>query len=195
MYASRPVSPAELRPRRRWLLLPAAILVAGAIATVLLALNLVSVIHDGAPKRTFTAGQTVTIHLTRDPRPGFYVSDEGAPSDECAARDSSGHVYPATRISGTATITIDGRTWHVLSHVRLPADGTYQVMCADTGANASALYGVGYPPGTGAMVGSIVALVLVPLFSVSAALVILVVVIVRRNSYRRRLLNTPPPPF
>jgi hypothetical protein len=191
MYASRPTSASELRPRRRWLLVPAAILAGGITATILIAISLFS---GTSPKRTFVAGETVTIDLTRDPRPGFYVSDEGASTDRCYARDASGRQYEAEHITGTMTITVNGQKWNVLSHIALPANGTYQVTCDKTDANASARYGVGYPPETGAFVGGILAVVLIPLISFFAAVGITIVIFVRRNTYRRRLLTPPPAP-
>jgi hypothetical protein len=192
MYASRPISSAELRPRRRWLLVAAAILVAGIIATILIVVDLFT---GTAPKRTFAAGETVTINLTRSPRPGFYVSGEQALIDQCYARQPvSGQRYPAKPITGTMSITVNGEKWNVLSRLDLPMDDTYQVTCDANDANAGARYGIGYPPEAVRFVGGILATVLIPLISISAALVITLVVILRRNSHRRRLRATPPPP-
>ncbi|GLY72956.1 hypothetical protein [Actinoallomurus iriomotensis] len=169
----------------------ALILVAGLATAAVIFFRLVS---GAGPTRTFGPGETVTVHLNKDPRPGFYVTDAGSPDDRCYARDSAGRGFAAEPISGTATITENGTRWHVLSHLRLPADGTYQVGCAPTSASAGVRYGIGTPPGAGRMVGDIFAVILIPMAAFAAAIVIIIVVTVRRSSHRRRL--TPPPrPF
>jgi hypothetical protein len=179
----------EIRPRRLWYVIAALIVVAGLAAAAVIFVRLVV---GAGPTRTFGPGETVTVHLSKDPRPGFYVTDAGSPDDRCYARDSAGRQFAAEPISGTATITENGTRWHVLSHLRLPADGTYQVTCPQTAANSDARYGIGTPPGAGQMVGSIFAAILIPLAAFAIAIVIIIVVTVRRSSYRRRRLIPPP---
>ncbi|WP_329255967.1 hypothetical protein OG417_15470 [Actinoallomurus sp. NBC_01490] len=183
-------SAAEIRPRRLWFLIAALIVVAG-LATA--AVIFVRLIVGAGPTRTFGPGETVTLHLGKDPRPGFYVTDAGSPDDRCYTRDSTGRQFTAEPISGTATITENGTRWHVLSHLRLPAGGTYQVTCPRTATNSDARYGIGTPPGAGQMVGSIFAVILIPLATLAIAAVIIIVVAVRRSSNRRRLTSPPMP--
>ncbi|GAA4499605.1 hypothetical protein GCM10023191_046790 [Actinoallomurus oryzae] len=101
---------AEIRPRRLWFLIAALIVVAG-LATA--AVIFVRLIVGAGPTRTFGPGETVTLHLGKAPRPGFYVTDAGSPNDRCYARDSTGRQFTAEPISGTATITENGTRWHV----------------------------------------------------------------------------------
>ncbi|MFB9834298.1 hypothetical protein [Actinoallomurus acaciae] len=180
----------ELRPRRLWYAIAALILVAGVATAAVIFIRLIA---GAGPARTFGPGETVTLHLGKDPRPGFYVTGTGSPDDHCYARDSAGRRFAAEPISGTTTITENGTRWHVLSHLRLPADGTYQVTCPRTAANAGARYGIGTPPETGQMVGKIFAVILIPMAALAAATVIIIVVAVRRSSHRRRLAAPPTP--
>jgi hypothetical protein len=189
-YAPRP-APAEIRPRRVWFLIAALILVAGPAAAVVILIRLAT---GAGPTRTFGAGETVTLHLDKNPRPGFYVTDAGSLDDRCHARDPYGRRFEARPISGTAAVTENGVRWHILSHLSLPAGGTYQVACPRTSANAGARYGIGTPPGAGEMVGSIFAVLLIPMATFGVAAVITIVVIVRRSSHRRRV-SRPPAPF
>jgi hypothetical protein len=180
------VNAADLRPRRLWFVVAAMILVAGIATCVVLLANLGG---TGEPTRTFAANETATVRLTRDSRPGFYVTDTDAPG-RCFARDATGRQIWAKPNSGTESVTINDTQWYVLSHLDLPADGTYQVGC--TGANADARYGVGTLPEAVTMIATFSIAILV-LLAAGAAAIAITVVAVRRGSHRRRLVAAPAP--
>lgn len=184
------VNPADLRPRRLWFVLAAVIIVAGLTTGAVLAVGL---LRDAGPTRTFAANETVTVQLKRSPKPGFYVTDAGSPSDRCFARDTAGRQIWAEPISGQTTITINNTRWHVLSFVSLPADGTFQVGCVATAADTGARYGVGTPPETRDLLTTILAMIVLWVGSIAIGLVIIIVVAVRRGTNRRRLLAGPMP--
>jgi serine/threonine protein kinase len=182
------VDAADLRPRRLWFVVAALILAAGIATCVVLLANLGG---TGEPTRTFAANETATVRLTRDSRPGFYATAIGSPAGRCFARDATGRQIWAKPNSGTESVTIDDTQWYVLSHLDLPADGTYQVGC--TGANADARYGVGTLPEAVTLITTFSIAILVPLAAGAAAIAITIAVAVRRGSHRRRLLAAPAP--
>ena len=167
-------------------------MVAGVLAAVGIATGIVlfiTTVLGSIPHHTFAPGETVTVQLKRDPRPGFFVTDAGSPTDTCSAQASNGQRIPAQPISGAVTVSDNGTEWHLLSRLRLPADGTYQVTCAKTATNAGARYAIGTPPEA----IRIVLGVLIAIGTVGIGVVITIVTAVRRGSYRRRM--TPPPGY
>ncbi|MFI0447009.1 hypothetical protein [Actinomadura sp. 6N118] len=169
----------SLRPRRLWYAVVVVLVLAGIANSMV---NLVLLMKDGLPQRTFSAGETVTVRLQQNSQPGFYVTSQGSPADRCHALDSGGQQVAAEPASGTTSLSVNGTTWYVLSFLRLQADGNYQLTCPKTGSNASARYGIGTPPKPSAITTP--ALISLSTFAVAAALGI--TVFVRRHSYSRR---------
>ena len=162
-------------------MIAAAGLITGA---VLLIIN----VTGALPHHTFGPGETVSVALKRDPQPGFYVTDAGSPDDTCYARGPAGQRIDPHPMSGTVTVNDNGTQWHVLSRLRLPSDGTYQVTCEKAATNAGARYAIGTPPDA----ARIATAILIPVGALATALVITIVTAVRRNAYRRRLMAPPP---
>lgn len=180
------IESAALRPRRRWFVVAVAIALVGIAAGVGI---FVYVILGARPTRTFGPGEKVTVHLSPNPRPGFYVNDAGTSADRCEARSTSGQVVPTSPISGSMTVSYGSTRWHVLSRMSVPKAGDYQVTCEPGGDSAATRYAVGTPPSMGGLVGAILAFILIPGASVLAAIIITIVTIVRRSNHRRRLLT------
>ena len=188
-YAPPPPPPSPpgrlLRPRRLWFVVAGVIAAAGLITgAVLFILN----VTGALPDRTFGPGETVSIQLKRSPEPGFYVTDAGSPDDTCYAQGPSGQRIDPHRMSATVTVNDNDTVWHVLSRLKLPSDGTYQVTCLKTATNAGARYAVSTPPDA----VRIATMILIPIGALATALVITIITAVRRNAYRRRLMAPPP---
>lgn len=140
------------------------------------------------PHHTFGPGETVSVPLKRDPQPGFYVTDAGSPDDTCYALGPTGQRIDPHPMSVKETVNDNGTQWHVLSRLRLPADGTYQVTCLKTATNAGARYAMGTPFDA----ARTIMMILIPVGALLIALVITIVTAVRRNAHRRRLMAPPP---
>jgi hypothetical protein len=140
------------------------------------------------PHHTFGPGETVSVHLKRDPQPGFYMTGAGSLDDTCYALGPTGQRINPHRMSINVTVNENGTQWYVLSQLRLPADGTYQLTCLKTATNAGARYAVGTPLNA----GRTIMMILIPVGALLIALVITIVTAVRRNAHRRRLMAPPP---
>ncbi|MGK5558608.1 hypothetical protein ACSNOI_44100 [Actinomadura kijaniata] len=177
----------QLRPRRRWLV------VAMAFALAWLAFvtwGFRTSVLGALPQRTFAAGETVTMRLSPGERMGFYVDERGSPGDRCQAHDQAGRPVPVRTEPGQITLTINNVTWHVLSHLDVPAEGTYQLTCLKNDSTVDARYAVGTPPQARDLVTAAVG----GLTCFAAAAATTVVVLVRRNAHRRQLTRTTAPP-
>lgn len=169
----------SLRPRRLWYAVVVVLVLAGIANSMV---NLVLLMKDGLPQRTFSAGETVTVRLQQNPQPGFFVTGQGSLADRCHALDTAGQQVPTEPASGTTSLSVNGTTWYVLSFLRLPADGNYQVTCPNTGSNANARYGIGTPPKPSAITTP----ALISLSTLAAAAALGITVFIRRRSYSRR---------
>ena len=166
-------------------------MVAGVVAAAGLitgAVLLITSVTTALPKHTFAPGETVTVQLKRHPEPGFYVTDLGSTDDICYAQGPNGQRIDPHPMSSTLTVSDNGTTWLVLSRLRLPSDGTYQVTCLKSATNAGARYAIGTPPDA----ARIIAMILIPVGALATALVLTIITAVRRNAYRRRLMAPPP---
>jgi hypothetical protein len=167
--------------------------VAGVIAAAGLitgAVLLITAVTGALPRHTFAPGETVSVPLKRDPQPAFYVTDAGSPDDSCYALGPGGQRIDPRRLSSNTRVTVNdnGTQWHVISRLRLPSDGTYQVTCPKTATNAGARYAIGTPP----KAARIAVAILIPVGALATALVITIITAVRRNAHRRRLMAPPP---
>ncbi|MFF0269343.1 hypothetical protein [Kribbella sp. NPDC004536] len=111
----------------------------------------------------------------------------------CSAQDANGNDVPLKKIRGSETITINGRSWYVVSRSAktVPA-GDYSISCTDD--ETSATYAAGPKSSVLAFVVSILGTVFSLLVFIGLGVVFLTIGLIRRNRGRRPTGTFPTQP-
>jgi hypothetical protein len=130
------------------------------------------------------------VHLDQD---GLTVySSQPVLPPACEAKDSTGADVPLKRPSGSETITINSKTWYVVSRSAEPVPaGDYSVSCADRETNATYAVGprssvLGFVAAIFGAIGSLVIL------GIAGVLVLVISGLKRRRANHRPPSNTFP---
>ena len=181
----------DLRPRRVWYLVAALSgLVLAAAGAVLIVVTVRDAVDSIDTTRSFSSGESRTLHLTQGKTVVIYMSQPGHGQVDCRIPGLA--PGSMTEPGGSVRITLGSRTWERVFEVTPDAGGAYTLTCT---SERPAEFAVGDKPHVGAMVGGIVAAIgcFLAAFLVSAAIV--VVTAVRRSRHRRRLaaMGAPAP--
>ncbi|MGW2742182.1 serine/arginine repetitive matrix protein 2 [Streptomyces sp. NPDC001450] len=181
----------DLRPRRIWYLVAALLgLVLAGVGIAFIAVTVKNTVDLIDTARSFSSGDSRTIHLVQGKTKAIYVSQSGKGQVNCRIPGlESGSM---TQPDSTFHITIGSRTWERVFEVKPASSGDYTVTCT---SELPAEFAVGDKPRVGATIGSIAAGVVCFLAAFATTVTIVVVTAVRRSRHRRRLtaMWAPPP--
>jgi hypothetical protein len=167
------------RPSQTWTWIGVGLLVLAVVLTGFFVWKVVETL----PRTPLPVGAG-PVHLDQDGLT-FYSSQPVLPP-ACEATDSTGADVPLKRPSGSETITINSKTWYVVSRSAEPVPaGDYSVSCTDRETNAT--YAVGPRSSVLAFVGAIFGAI--GSFVILGIAGVLVLVI---SGLKRRRANRPP---
>ncbi|MEO3810460.1 hypothetical protein ABGB17_15790 [Sphaerisporangium sp. B11E5] len=189
-YGAPPSTGGQVRPRLLWIFLAWIVaVVCVGIGVAGFAGGLFKTLDDAAPDKTFQSGGSVVAAVDPAERPALYASSSGPANVTCIAESTAtGRKAKLTNPATAQTITADGRLWELLFDIGVPAAGEYRFTCqAEEGQRV--VFGVGkaLTANSGALVGGVAALFLVPLGGFLLALIVTIVVLVRRSRFRKRM--------
>jgi hypothetical protein len=185
MYPVPPPIPAsELRPRRYWYAVAAAIAVvligAGVTIGVLRFTKMLGAVDDG-PR--FGGTGSVTVQLDAGSDKAIWVESRGLSfAPECQITS------PGT-LHGSGSDTSIGKgttTWHLLDTIDVPKTGEYQIRCRSEGTRVQ--YAIGDSVDVGGFVVGLVLAIVLPIVGFLSCVVICLITGLRRSSHRKRLV-------
>ena len=187
----------ELRPRRGWFVVAGIVAAVGVLAgVVLFAVGIVTRI-TGMPnlEQQFENGEPVTVRMAADEVLTIYGTGRTY-YVQCSRLDSSRGGVTISRVSfAFAFAKGGGSTWEAVYEVHATRHGTYTFVCSGN----NGIFAFGNPPHFarffGTIVGSVLAMVVLPLLGVLSGAVIALVVGIRRNAHRKRLQAESPHPY
>ncbi|MBB4931101.1 F0F1-type ATP synthase assembly protein I [Lipingzhangella halophila] len=187
--------PAVLRPRKLWFWVGGLVIVLGIAGGITgFILGIAGVVNSTSTAAEFDAGEPATFEADEantDSDTWKLYADQDISSrdaeENCEVTGPGGQVAISDPGYSSET-TVNDERWVLVAQLDITETGEYTVEC-DASTNAG--FSVGYGPGLGdnamGIVGSIAALILVPLLGVIAGLTMIVVTAVRRSRHRTRL--------
>lgn len=198
-YPGNAVDPRDLRPRRVWYVVGAALIVCGLVGAVVgfgIGVWRAVALPDFVVE--FSDGETATFEITEvdDPQRSWTVYADAPVSmreTDCVVDGPDAH--PQLQTSHSHTYETGDQYWGAVGTVQAGTPGTHTITC-DSGHDLT--YAIGYgDSGFGlfrSVATALLAFGLPLLLGCASGAVVLIVTGVRRNRHDRRLRATPPGP-
>ncbi|WP_028927816.1 hypothetical protein [Pseudonocardia acaciae] len=154
------------------------------VALVVVAIiTFVGTITSAVPTTTFAGGERATVTLDPANSPALYATGDQTSRFSCQMFSRSPAPpgwEPLVKPTVKQSVSLGGVEWELISHIRVPTPGEYQVTCE---SERPLRFGVGTNPHLGAVLPT---LILLPLLGLTLAVATTIIVLVKRNSARRR---------
>lgn len=167
-------------PHLLWIILSWLLCVALVVVAIV---TFVGTITSAVPTTTFAGGERMTVTLDPAKNPALYATGDQTSRFSCQMFSRSPVPPgwdPLVKPTVKQSVSRGGVEWELISHIRVPAAGEYQVTCE---SERPLRFGVGTDARLG---GAMATLILLPLLGLAIAVATTVVVLVKRHSARRR---------